>query len=114
MRFVVVPHCVVRNKVKNYKKVLRMNFFGNYTTQFSTPFFRFKRLIVSELYLKHLLKFSSKCYHKVHETVELNEIFNMDCNNGYRTRSKTAQLVIPKSSKIKLMPMSPKHRGQAF
>ena len=39
-------------------------------------------------------------------------MLNVDCNHSYRTRSKTAQLVTPKSSKRKLLAMSLEHRGR--
>ena len=78
-------------------------------TQSSAYFFKFKFLAVTKLYLKHLLK----CYHKVHEIVEINEL-NVNCNHSYRTRSKIAQRVISKSAKTKLLTMSLEYRGRVL
>ena len=55
-----------------------------------------------------------KCYHKVHEIVAMNEMLNMDYHHTYRTRSKTSQLVIRKSLKIKLLKMSIEHSGRVL
>ena len=41
-------------------------------------------------------------------------MLKVDCNHSYRTRSRTAQLVTPKSSKTKLLTMSLEHRGRVL
>ena len=106
---------VVYKKLRNCKRKLFEQLSSkNLMTQCLTFFFKIKFLTVTEFYLKYVLKFSLKCFHKVHGSLELNDILNVDCNHSYRTRLKTAQLVIPKSAKTKLLTKSLEHRGRVL
>ena len=71
-----------------------MNFFDSSVLLLSV-FFPSERKTILEVLSQEVFL---KCYHKVHEIVEMKEMLNVDCNNSYRTRSKTPQLVTPKST----------------